>query len=363
VVAGVAAAVPALAATLSLDYSSPNNGSAIAVGLGLALLTLAVLLDRRGTAEVAAWAGGATATLTGAALLAGAVRWETLAPLALVAVGPAVLAAVRRPALRSAATAAAVLLAAASVALGHEGSLLSATTAGLLLAIVAALGFGAAALRAGQPEERVAAVTAGLAGLAAGATSGTVGAWGQVGLQLTVVGAAAAGYALVAHRREVAALAVADLVVAAWIALAGADVRTPEAYTLPAAMGLLLLVLPRVRAGAPSWTAEGIGLAVALAPSAMVVVADPTALRLVLVVLAAAMVTVMGTSVHRRAPFVVGATTLAFVAVGLLGPDVVLLPRWLTLGTVGLLLLVVGATYEQRRQQAREVVAWVGQMR
>ena len=82
-----------------------------------------------------------------------------------------------------------------------------------------------------------------------------------------------------------------------------------------------------------------------------------------LVVLAAAVVTVLGTSVHRRAPFVVGATTLAFVAVGLLGPDVLLLPRWLTLGTVGLLLLVVGATYEQRRQQAREAVAWVAQMR
>jgi hypothetical protein len=182
-------------------------------------------------------------------------------------------------------------------------------------------------------------------------------------LQLAVVGAAAAGYALVAGRREVAAIAVADLVVAAWIALAGADVMTPEAYTLPAAVGLLLVSLPRVRAGAASWTAEGTGLAVGLAPSAVMVVAEPTAPRLVLVVLAAALVTVLGTSVHRRAPFVVGATTLAFVAVGLLGPDVLLLPRWLTLGTVGLLLLVVGATYEQRRQQAREVVAWVGQMR
>jgi hypothetical protein len=33
-----------------------------------------------------------------------------------------------------------------------------------------------------------------------------------------------------------------------------------------------------------------------------------------------------------------------------------------TLGTVGLLLLVVGATYERRRQQTREAVAWVVQM-
>lgn len=124
------------------------------------------------------------------------------------------------------------------------------------------------------------------------------------------------------------------------------------------------MALPRLRAGAPSWSSEGPGLLVALAPSAtVVVVADPTALRLVLLVAAAAAVTVAGTQAHRRAPFVVGAGALAFVAVGLLGPDVLLLPRWLTLGTVGLLLLVVRATYERRRQQAREAVAWVAQMR
>jgi hypothetical protein len=273
------------------------------------------------------------------------------------------LAAVRRPALRVTATGAAVLALASSVLLAHAGDLVGATTAGLLLAVVAALAFGAAALRAGRPEELVAAGAAAGTGLAAAATSGTVGAWGQVGLQLAVVGAAAAGYALVTGRRQVAAVAVADLVVAAWIALAGAEVTTPEAYTVPAAAGLLLVALPRLRRGAPSWPAEGIGLAVALAPSAVVVVADPSAVRLVLVVVAATLVTLAGTAAHRRAPFVIGATTLAFVVVGLLGPDVLLLPRWLTLGTVGLLLLVVGATYEQRRQQAREAVAWVAQMR
>jgi hypothetical protein len=362
VVAKGAAAVPALAATLSLDSGSPSAGRSVAVGLGLALLTLAVLLDRHRTAEAAAWSAGGTAVVTGAALLAGEVRWAALAPLALAAAVPSVVAAVRRPRLRAAGTGAGVLAVASSVVLAHAGGVLAPATAGLLLALVAALGFGTAALRARRPEERVASVAAALAGLAAGATSGTAGAWGQVGLQLAIAGAAAAGYALAARRRGVAALAVADLVVAAWIALAGAEVTTPEAYTLPAAAGLLLFALPRVRVGAPSWTAEGAGLAVALAPSAMVVVAEPTATRLVLVVLAATLVTVTGTALHRRAPFVVGATTLGFVVVGLLGPDVLLLPRWLTLGTVGLLLLVVGATYEQRRQQAREAVAWVVQM-
>ena len=83
------------------------------------------------------------------------------------------------------------------------------------------------------------------------------------------------------------------------------------------------------------------------------------ALRLVLVVAAAAAVTVAGTLLHRQAPFVLGAGTLLLVAVGRLGPYAPLLPRWITLGAVGLLLLVLGATYERRRQQAHEVVAWV----
>jgi hypothetical protein len=81
------------------------------------------------------------------------------------------------------------------------------------------------------------------------------------------------------------------------------------------------------------------------------------------VVVAAVALTVFGTFAHRQAPFVVGATALVFVVVGRLAPYAPLLPRWLTLGTAGLLLLVVGATYERRRQQAREAVAWVAQMR
>jgi uncharacterized membrane protein AbrB (regulator of aidB expression) len=93
------------------------------------------------------------------------------------------------------------------------------------------------------------------------------------------------------------------------------------------------------------------------------VVAEPSALRLVLVVLAAGALTVVGTLTHRQAPFVVGAASLAFVVLSRLTPYAPLVPRWLTLAVVGLLLLALGATYERRRQQAREAVAWVAQMR
>ena len=82
---------------------------------------------------------------------------------------------------------------------------------------------------------------------------------------------------LVAGRGAVAVAAVADLVVAGWIAVGGAGIETPEAYTLPAAAGLLLIAVPRLRTGARSWAAEGPAVGVALVPSALVVVADPTA--------------------------------------------------------------------------------------
>jgi hypothetical protein len=139
-------------------------------------------------------------------------------------------------------------------------------------------------------------------------------------------------------------------------------VETPEAYTLPAAVGLLLVAVPQLRAGRESWAAEGAAAAVALVPSALVVVAEPTALRLVLVVAGAVVLTVVGTLAHRQAPFVLGAGALLFVVVGRLAPYAPLLPRWMTLATAGLVLLVLGATYERRRQQAREAVAWVAQM-
>ena len=51
-----------------------------------------------------------------------------------------------------------------------------------------------------------------------------------------------------------------------------------------------------------------------------------------------------------QAPLVVGAGVLVVVALDLLGPYAAALPRWLSLGGAGTLLLVVGATYEQRRR-------------
>ncbi|MGY1603202.1 SCO7613 C-terminal domain-containing membrane protein [Geodermatophilus sp. SYSU D00815] len=361
-VAGTGAAATGLALAGSL-HGSGRPGAVVAAGVGLAALTTAVPLARVPVAAAGLAAGGAATAVLGAGHLAADGRWLPLALVVLAATAPAAVAAVLLPRLRVAAAGAAVAAPAGAVLVAVHGELLAPPTGGLLLALVAAAAFGLAALRAGAPEEAALAAPAGAAGLLAGAVSTTAGAWGQVGLQLAVVGAAAGCYALVARRGWIAVVAVADLVVATWVAVGGAGVTTPEAYTLPAAAGLLLVGLPRLLSRGPSWAAEGPAVAVGLAPSAFVVVTEPTALRLVLVVSVAAALAVGGALGHRQAPFVVGSAVLAFVVVGRLWPYAPLLPRWVTLTAAGLVLLLVGATYERRRQQAREAVAWVAQMR
>jgi hypothetical protein len=340
-----------------------DDGSWVAAGVGLTALTAAVLLAGR-TAPSAVLVGfGATLTLVHSTVFAEQSRWGELAVVALATTLPAVLAALRLPIHRSPAAAAALLGPVLAVLLARADEVLAPAAAGLLLALLGATAFAVATWRAGRPEEWAVAACGPVAGLAAATTSSAVGAWGQTAIQLGIVGAAAGAYALVASRRWVGVVAVGDLVIASWIAVGGAEIETPEAYTLPAAVGLLLIAVPALRAAAPSWAAEGAAAGVALVPSALVVVAAPTALRLALVIAAAVAFTVAGTALHRQAPFLIGAGVLLFVAVGRLGPYAPLLPRWVTLGTAGLLLLVVGATYERRRQQAREAVAWVTQMR
>ncbi len=355
--AGIAAA--ALAGSLS-GLGVP--GGVAAAALGLVLLSACTPERVAGPVLGAGLAAGAVLAGTGAAVVADADRYDVLAALVLAAAVPAVAAAVLRAPVRPAATAAAFAAVGLAVLTAREGGLVDAPATGLLLAIVGATAFGVALLRAGTPEEFTAAASGAVAGAVAGLVTAEVGAWGQMAVDLVVVGAAAGCYALVTGRRPVAALAVADLVLAGWIAAAGADIRTPEVYTLPAAVGLALFAIPALRSGAASWAAEGPAVAVALLPSALVVVAEPTALRLAGVVTAAAALTVTGALTHRQAPFVLGAGALVVVVLGRLAPYAPLVPRWVTLATAGLVLLVVGATYERRRQQAREAVAWVAQM-
>ena len=102
----------------------------------------------------------------------------------------------------------------------------------LLLGAVAAAVGAAAVLRRTAPAEslavELAAVPAAAAGVALAATSGWTAsaAFGVLGLIL-------AAAALRPDRRPLAYPAAAAVQVAGWIALATADIRVPEAYTVP----------------------------------------------------------------------------------------------------------------------------------
>jgi hypothetical protein len=102
--------------------------------------------------------------------------------------------------------------------------------------------------------------------------------------------------------------------------------------------------------GLPAAGQAGTAAGVAPVPSALAVAASPSALRLVLVVAGAVVLVVVGTLLHRQAPFVLCACALAFVVVTRLGPCAPLLPTWVTLAADCLLLLVLGAIYERLQQ-------------
>ncbi|MFE0240245.1 SCO7613 C-terminal domain-containing membrane protein, partial [Streptomyces sp. NPDC058991] len=189
-------------------------------------------------------------------------------------------------------------------------------------------------------------------------------------LVLALAGVVAAGTAVRAERRPLAGYVAAVLFVAAtWVRLAASEVDVPEAYTLPVTVPALAVGLLRRRRdpSASSWVAYGPGLAATLVPSLLAAWGDTGWPRPLLLGLAALGVTLAGARLRLRAPLVLGGLTLALVALHELAPYVVqvvdALPRWLPPALAGLLLLAVGATYEQRLRDARRIRETLGRMR
>nr|MDP9466670.1 hypothetical protein [Actinomycetota bacterium] len=106
----------------------------------------------------------------------------------------------------------------------------------------------------------------------------------------------------------------------------------------------------RAEPGTRSWAAYGPGLVLALVPSLLFSLGSEQLTRALLLGLAALAVLLLGARSGLRAPLAVGSAVLLVDALDLLGPYAAALPRWLSLGGAGALLLVVGATYEQRRR-------------
>ena len=324
---------------VALAVSLATGGALVAGGIGLR--------DRSRT-------GAPALALAGGAVLLHATAWATASQAATLAVLPvaallaAAVAATRLP-LPAGATALAGLLAAAELgAVGAARDLSSDQVGALLVVAVAAL-LGAATLldRARTPGAELAAgLTAAVAVVLAAVDPGWL-SWTLVGLGLLALASA-----LRPDRRVLAPAGALLLTASSWVRLADAGVEAPEPYVLPVAALALLLghLRRREQPSTRSWAAYGPGLVLALGPSLLASTDDEALTRPLLLGLAALGVLLLGARSRLQAPLAVGGTVLALDALQLLGPYAAALPRWLSLGAAGTLLLVVGATYEQRRQ-------------
>ncbi|MFJ4941907.1 SCO7613 C-terminal domain-containing membrane protein [Streptomyces albidoflavus] len=189
-------------------------------------------------------------------------------------------------------------------------------------------------------------------------------------LVLALCGVLAAATAVRPERRPGAGYLAAGLfALATWVRLVSAGVTHPEAYTLPVSVIACAVGLLRRRTDpeASSWAAYGPGLGVTLGPSLPALWSDPHWQRPLLLGAAALAVTVTGAVLRLQAPLLLGGGTLALVALHELAPHVAqvfdALPRWSVPALAGLLLLALGATYEQRLRDARRLREHLGRMR
>ncbi|MEV6500416.1 SCO7613 C-terminal domain-containing membrane protein [Streptomyces prunicolor] len=187
-------------------------------------------------------------------------------------------------------------------------------------------------------------------------------------LVLALCGVIAAGTALRPERRTVGYAAAVLFVLATWVRLSAWDVGSPEAYTLAVTVPALLVGALRRRRdpSASSWTAYGPGLAATLAPSLLAAWADAHWTRPLLLGTAALAVTLIGARHRLQAPLLLGGATLVLDTLHELAPYLAqvvgALPRWAPPALAGVLLLALGATYEQRIRDARRVREVLGKM-
>ncbi|MET9968767.1 hypothetical protein ABZZ80_23275, partial [Streptomyces sp. NPDC006356] len=241
-------------------------------------------------------------------------------------------------------------------------------TALLVLTVPVAAALLAARL-GGSPTTVPVEITGAIVGLLAVGLAAASADRAMLALVLALCGVITAGTAIRADRRPVAYASATLFVLATWVRLAAWDVGTPEAYTLPVTIPALLVgALHRRRdpQAASSWTAYGPGLAATLLPSLVTAWGDPNWTRPLLLGLAALAITLLGARHHLQAPLLLGGTVLALDALHELAPYLIqvtgALPRWAPPALAGLLLLALGATYEQRLRDARRMRDFLGSM-
>ncbi|MDO7867893.1 SCO7613 C-terminal domain-containing membrane protein [Nocardioides jiangxiensis] len=372
-------AAPVVAAVAALALARPSGGhetsglavslAAITVSSGFVPVDLRLVAGQLTATGLAATLVGLLrrreATLVGMALLAaaGLAAWpDAVTAVVVLATGLAVsvLHEVRRAAPVADVARAATPVAAAAL-LWAAGDLAGLSGGWTGVPVVVVLGV-LLAWKADVAREVPAAVAALCVALASPASLPDPQAWTAV--YLTLGGVACTASALLhADRRRVGWVGLALLTLATWLRLDQLGVGTVEAYTLPLAVVLLVLgTVALLRGERSSLQTQGSGLALALVPSLLQALADPVALRAVL--LGAGCVAAVTVGVQRRwaAPLLAGGGTLAVLVLRQMTMAQAL-PQWALIGLAGTALTFVGLTWEKRLANVRTAAGYLRGLR
>ncbi|MGV9771907.1 SCO7613 C-terminal domain-containing membrane protein [Streptosporangium sp. NPDC003464] len=387
----VVVALLVAAAAVLLSWQVAGGGGAFRAGLAawpVVVVTLPVSVGLPYGLEVglfvvglgpSAWAAARSRTdwaLGGAAALwtaSTALSWALMSRPATLIVLPVVAVVAAAVAFRGRARAARVAGAGLATALAG-GEVLAAGLALEWPVRHAAFGVLAVACLAAAVAGRFRRATPAIGVEAAGYALAAVGLWlgaadlPLAGLACAVVGVLMAGTALRPDRRWAGYVGTGFLLAASWLRLLASDVTVVEAYTVPFSVVLLAFGWWRARGReTSSWVAYGSGLASSLVPSVIALLAGAGWIRPLLLGAVSLAVLLAGARFRLQAPALLGGLTLAVVALHELAPwiaqIVVMVPRWVPMAAGGLLLVVLGATYEARLGDVRRLRAAVSRMR
>ncbi len=306
------------------------------------------------------------AEATGLALVVGSRSDLVLAVLATLLAGLAVVATVVR---REAAPFVVLLTALSGYAWAYVADADLLLRADLLTAVACAFLLGASYVVRDQAARVGTELAAGLVAVAALVLVNENAA--HLAALLTVVGTAVALLAVI--RVDRVHLGWAGTVVLTLGTLVRLDTPTSlgaEVYTLPAAALLLgagvLRLLREPSTG--TWTVLGSGLTLALVPSLLISLPDPTSLRAFLVGTGAAIALAVGMERRWQAPFLAGAAVLTVLALRFLLPlaqQVLANPlgAWMLFGSVGAACLAAGILWEQSLRNLRLASRYVVTLR
>lgn len=364
-------AVPLAAATggvLPLAFDLPWVVALITLGaLACGLLSAAAISHENGL--LPAWVSGPTAAVLAGTMTAWSLAAAPATVLALTAVAAATLLAAVTARIRAmvltsttVSAAAGVLAAVAATMAAGQPARIAAFAA---IAIAAGLAAVAAVLRRQRPQESLCcegvAAAGALLGIALSAPNPLT-----LSVALAVVGLVVGATALRPDRRAAAYAGTALVILGSWVRLADLGVTAPEAYSVSVGVAALVIGWLRWRQHRhlSSWLVFAPGLASGLLPSLAALLLDSTSspantARPFALGGAACVVVLIGGWQRLQAPLLLGGGVLAAVTLHELAPwvseVVAALPRWVPLAGAGLLLLLVGATYEQRRRDLRRM--------